>query len=141
VLRVCCIYQRRRIIADSFLDGPLPTKDGLRIAGLGCLYRATQLAIARFSGFSYMANTAQARKRARQAVKQNAQNASMRSRLRTAIKAVRKAIDAGDKAAAQTVFQNAQRIIDSIADKNIVHKNKAARHKSRLAAAVKALAV
>ncbi|ULX54989.1 30S ribosomal protein S20 [Cupriavidus taiwanensis] len=87
-----------------------------------------------------MANSAQARKRARQAVAQNAHNSSLRSRLRTAVKAVRKAIDAGDKAAAAEVFKNSQVVIDSIADKKIVHKNKAARHKSRLSAAIKAMA-
>ena len=87
-----------------------------------------------------MANTAQARKRARQAVKQNAHNSSLRSRLRTAIKSVRHAIEAGDKNAAAELFKSAQKTIDSIADKKIVHKNKAARHKSRLAAAVKAMA-
>ncbi len=83
-----------------------------------------------------MANTAQARKRARQAVKLNAHNSS----LRTAIKAVRKAIEAGDKAAAATIFQSSVSVIDRIADKKIIHKNKAARHKSRLASALKALA-
>jgi len=87
-----------------------------------------------------MANTAQARKRARQAVKQNAHNSAQRSTLRTAIKAVRKAIQAGDKAAATAIFQSSVSTIDSIADKKIIHKNKAARHKSRLAAALKALA-
>jgi len=86
-----------------------------------------------------MANTAQARKRARQAVKQNAHNSAQRSTLRTAIKAVRKAILAGDKAAATSIFQASVSTIDSIADKKIIHKNKAARHKSRLAAALKAL--
>ncbi|MCS7101139.1 MAG: 30S ribosomal protein S20 [Burkholderiaceae bacterium] len=87
-----------------------------------------------------MANTKQARKRARQAQARNAHNMALRSRLRTAIKAVRKAIAAGDKTAAAEVFRKATRVIDSIADKGIVHKNKAARHKSRLAAAIKALA-
>jgi small subunit ribosomal protein S20 len=87
-----------------------------------------------------MANTAQARKRARQAVKQNAHNSSQRSTLRTAIKAVRKAIESGDKAAAAVIYQTSVSVIDRIADKKIIHKNKAARHKSRLAAAVKALA-
>jgi small subunit ribosomal protein S20 len=89
---------------------------------------------------NFMANTAQARKRARQAVKQNAHNSSQRSTLRTAIKAVRKAIEAGDKAAASAVFQSSISTIDRIADKKIIHKNKAARHKSRLSAALKALA-
>lgn len=86
-----------------------------------------------------MANSAQARKRARQALVARAHNASLRSRLRTAIKAVRKAVDAGDKAVAQQVFQQSVSVIDSIADKDIVHKNAAARHKSRLSAAIKAM--
>jgi small subunit ribosomal protein S20 len=87
-----------------------------------------------------MANSAQARKRARQAVRQNAHNSSLRSELRTAIKRVAKAIDAGDKNAAQVVFNQSTSTIDSIADKKIIHKNKAARHKSRLSAAIKAMA-
>ena len=86
-----------------------------------------------------MANSLQARKRARQAIKQRAHNVSLRSNLRTAIKKVQKAILAGDKAAAQTVFSESMSTIDSIADKKIIHKNKAARHKSRLSAAIKAL--
>ena len=87
-----------------------------------------------------MANSAQARKRARQAVKGRAHNASLRSRLRTAIKSVRKAIVGGDKSVAQSVFRSSMSTIDSIADTKIIHKNKAARHKSRLSAAVKAMA-
>ena len=86
-----------------------------------------------------MANTAQARKRARQSVERNKHNSSLRSMLRTAIKRVRQSIAAGDKAAAGEVFQKATSVIDRVADKNIIHKNKAAR-KSRLAAAIKALA-
>lgn len=87
-----------------------------------------------------MANSAQARKRARQAVASNKHNASMRSMLRTSIKRVRQAIESGDKAAAEAIFQKTTSIIDRVADKNIIHKNKAARHKSRLAAAIKAIA-
>ena len=87
-----------------------------------------------------MANTAQARKRARQNSDQRELNMSLRSGLRTAIKKVRKAIDAGDKVVAQTEFQRSMSGIDSIADKKIVHKNKAARHKSRLSGAIKAMA-
>lgn len=88
-----------------------------------------------------MANSAQARKRARQAVKQRARNMSLRSELRTAVKRIKKAVAAGDKAAAQQEFQASVGTIDRIADKGIVHKNKAARDKSRLSAAIKALAV
>ncbi len=87
-----------------------------------------------------MANTAQARKRARQAVKQNAHNSALRSMMRTAIKRVRQAVETGDKAAAADVLRNTTSILDRVADKQIIHKNKASRHKSRLAAAVKAMA-
>ena len=87
-----------------------------------------------------MANTIQARKRARQSIKRRAHNVSLRSRLRTAIKSVRKAVAAGDKAAAQNVFKEAMGTIDSVADKKIIHKNAAARYKSRLAAALKSMA-
>ena len=87
-----------------------------------------------------MANTAKARKRARQAVVRNKHNSSLRSMLRTSIKRVRQAVEAGDKTAATEVLQKATSVIDRVADKKIIHKNKAARHKSRLAAAVKALA-
>ncbi|MGI4814468.1 MAG: 30S ribosomal protein S20 [Janthinobacterium lividum] len=87
-----------------------------------------------------MANSAQARKRARQAAKANSHNSALRSKYRTAVKAVRKAIDAGDAARAAELFRQSSKTIDIIADKNIVHKNKAARHKSRLAAALKSLA-
>ena len=86
-----------------------------------------------------MANTAQARKRARQSVKVNAHNSALRSTLRTAIKKVIKAVEVGDKAAAMVVYQENVSVIDRIADKKIIHKNKAARHKSRLTAAIKAL--
>jgi small subunit ribosomal protein S20 len=87
-----------------------------------------------------MANTAQTRKRARQAIKQNAHNIGLRSELRTAIKKVTKAITAGDKTAAQAIYQSSVSTVDRIADKKIIHKNKAARHKSRLSAAIKAMA-
>jgi small subunit ribosomal protein S20 len=63
----------------------------------------------------------------------------LRSRLRTAIKTVRKAVDSGDKDAAAKVFQAAQATIDKIADKKVVHKNTAARTKSRLSAAIKSM--
>jgi small subunit ribosomal protein S20 len=86
-----------------------------------------------------MANSAQARKRARQAVKQRAHNASLRSTLRTAIKKIIKAVEAGDKALAQSAFNENISVIDRIADKKIIHKNKAARHKSRLSSAIKAM--
>jgi small subunit ribosomal protein S20 len=87
-----------------------------------------------------MANSKQAKKRALQARVRNAQGAAQRSRLRTAIKLVRKAIAAGDKTAAAETLRKSTSVIDSIADKKLVHKNTAARNKSRLAAAIKAMA-
>lgn len=87
-----------------------------------------------------MANTKQARKRARQANARNALATSQRSKVRTAIKSVRKAIAAGDKKAAVEIFRKATGVIDSIADKKVIHKNTAARNKSRLAAAIKSMA-
>lgn len=87
-----------------------------------------------------MANTTQARKRARQAVKRNRHNSALRSKMRTAIKKVIKAVRAGDKAAAQELFRAMSSVVDSVANKKIIHKNKAARHKSRLSAAIKAMA-
>src|SRR5260370_15057046 len=79
-----------------------------------------------------MANSAQARKRARQAAKANSHNSALRSKYRTAVKAVRKAIEAGDQAKAADVFKLSIKTLAIIADKKIVHKNKAAPHKSRL---------
>lgn len=88
-----------------------------------------------------MANTAQARKRARQSVALNMHNTSLRSMLRTSIKRVRAAVAAGDKALAAEVLRKTTSVIDSVADKKIIHKNKASRQKSRLSAAVKALSL
>ncbi len=86
-----------------------------------------------------MANTKQAAKRARQATKQRSHNMAQRTELRTAIKKVKAAIASGDKAQAEAVFKASTSTIDSIADKKIIHKNKAARHKSRLQVAIKAI--
>ncbi len=83
---------------------------------------------------------ASGRKRARQDVKLNAANTALRSKFRTVIKNVQKAVVAGDKSKAAEIFKSAQSVIDSVADKGLFHKNKAARHKSRLAAKIKALA-
>lgn len=86
-----------------------------------------------------MANTAQARKRARQAEETRQRNASLKSTLRSAVRKVKKAIAAGDKAAATRELQAQQSVIDRVADKKIVHKNTASRSKTRLAQAIKAL--
>ena len=87
-----------------------------------------------------MANSKQAAKRAKQASKSRVTNMGLRTSLRTAIKKVKTAIAAGDAKAAQAAYDANVSTIDSIADKKIIHKNKAARHKSRLAQQVKALA-
>ena len=86
-----------------------------------------------------MANTAQAKKRARQNDSQRAHNASLRSIFRTAIKKITKVIESGDKKAAIESYKENVAIIDRVADKKIIHKNKAARHKSRLNTAIKSL--
>ncbi len=87
-----------------------------------------------------MANIKSAKKRAQLSVERNLHNSSLRSRLRTAIKKVRKAVETGDKAAATSMLRESQGIIDSIADRRIIHKNTASRYKSRLASAVKGMA-
>jgi len=84
---------------------------------------------------------ASGRKRARQDVKLNAANTSLRSKYRTAVKNVEKAVLSGDKTKAAAAFAIAQSVVDSVADKGIFHKNKASRDKSRLAAKVKTLAL
>jgi len=86
-----------------------------------------------------MANTAQAKKRARQTIKQRERNFSLRSKLRTAIKAIRAAIATGDKSQAEITFRKSVSVIDSIAGKGVIHKNKASRHKSRLSGAIKVM--
>ncbi len=87
-----------------------------------------------------MANTNSARKRSRQAEKQRRHNSGLRSSLRSAIKDVTKAIAGGDKEVAKQALNRSTAIVDRIADKKIIHKNKASRHKSRLSAAIKAMA-
>ncbi len=87
-----------------------------------------------------MANIKSAIKRARQNIKLRQRNASARSMYRTFIKNVLKAVEAGDKEAARAAYASAQPIIDKAAGKGLLHKNKAARIKSRLSARVKAMA-
>ena len=87
-----------------------------------------------------MANSPQARKRARQAEKRRKHNASLRSMVRTSVKKVVAAIGTGNAEEARQAYQAAVPVIDRMADKGIIHKNKAARHKSRLNDQIKALA-
>jgi small subunit ribosomal protein S20 len=86
-----------------------------------------------------VANSAQARKRARQAERHRQLNASQRSMLRTRMKRVVNAIAAGDAEAASEAYKTASPIIDRMAGKGLIHKNKAARHKSRMNARIRAL--
>jgi small subunit ribosomal protein S20 len=79
-----------------------------------------------------LANSAQSRKRARQAEESRKHNAPLRSRFRTAIKKVQAAVSAGDKKAAEEAYKTAVSIIGKTESKGLIHKNKAARHKSRL---------
>ena len=87
-----------------------------------------------------MANSKQARKRIIQSETRRQHNASRRSMMRTYVKKVVLAIEAGDKEAATAAFKKAVPVLDRYATKGLIHKNKAARHKSRLNAHIKAMA-
>ena len=87
-----------------------------------------------------MANIKSAKKRAKQAVVRNARNASQRSMLRTSVKKVIKALAENDVEGAKSAFAVAQPVLDRLSSRGLIHKNKAARHKSRLTARIKALA-
>jgi small subunit ribosomal protein S20 len=86
-----------------------------------------------------LANTAQAKKRARQAVKRRSRNVAQRSALRTSVKKIRSAIESGNADSAREAFVSAMPVIDSMARKGIIHANAAARYKSRLNAHIKGL--
>lgn len=86
-----------------------------------------------------VANTKSAEKAARQAEKHRTRNVALRSRMRTAMRDVISAIAGGNKQAAQATYQEAVPVIDTLVNKQIIHRNKAARHKSRLAARIRAL--
>jgi small subunit ribosomal protein S20 len=86
-----------------------------------------------------VANTKSAEKAARQAEKHRAQNVALRSRMRSAIRDVADAIAGGKKEVAQKSYTAAVPVIDSLVNKQIVHRNKAARHKSRLAARIRGM--
>ena len=87
-----------------------------------------------------MANTAQAKKRARQAEKSRIRNAGQRSNMRTFIKKVIAVVESGDKEQAQTAYKAVVSVIDTAVTKGLIHKNKAARNKSRLNSKVRAMA-
>ena len=87
-----------------------------------------------------MANIKSAKKRAIQSEKRRQQNASRRSIMSTYIKKVYAAVAAGDKAVAEAAFVEMQKVVDRMASKGLIHKNKAANHKSKLSAQIKKLA-
>jgi small subunit ribosomal protein S20 len=163
VIALTVVAARRRFMGDG--PGPVATGQsagGRRAASVGAtsgsgarplrneaacpelensvLWRVFFPAHQKLKGIRIMANTAQARKRARQSEATRSRNASQKSALRTAVKKVRKVIAGGDKAAAAQQFVESQSVIDRIADKKIVHKNTASRTKSRLAQAIKSMA-
>ena len=86
-----------------------------------------------------MANSAGSRKRARQAVKRNKHNSQIRAKVRTFVKKVAYAISTGDKKDAVSGFVTMQKNIDQAVSKGLIHKNQAARKKTRLSAKIKAL--
>jgi small subunit ribosomal protein S20 len=86
-----------------------------------------------------LANIQSAKKRARQAIKRRAHNVTLRSRVRTAIKKVLKAVEAGDKEAAKATFAAVVPEIDRMANKGILEKNRAAHYKSQLNARLRAM--
>lgn len=86
-----------------------------------------------------MANSAQARKRSRQAETRRQHNVGRRSALRTSLKKVVTAIEDGNKEAATQAYKEAVPVIDNMANKGLIHANKAARHKSRLNTKIRAL--
>jgi small subunit ribosomal protein S20 len=92
-----------------------------------------------FLNGEHVANTKSAEKAARQAEKHRARNVALRSRMRTAVREVTAAIAGGNKQAAQATYKEAVPVIDTLVNKQIIHRNKAARHKSRLAARIRAL--
>lgn len=87
-----------------------------------------------------MANIKQAKKRVRQNIKRRMRNKWQISRMHTFLKRVVKAIENKDKSTAQAEYQLATSVLDRAASKGLIHKNKATRHKSRLAKQIKALA-
>lgn len=86
-----------------------------------------------------MANTIKAKKRAIQSEKHRQRNASLRSMYRTCIKKVESEIAAKNKAKAEEAYKSAVPVVDKMVNKGIIHKNKAARHKSRLAIKINSL--
>jgi small subunit ribosomal protein S20 len=94
--------------------------------------------VAKLAEISSVANTKSAEKAARQAIKHRVHNVALRSRMRSAIRKVTDAVAAKDKDASVKAYSEAQPEIDALVNKGLIHRNKAARHKSRLSAKIKA---
>jgi small subunit ribosomal protein S20 len=109
----------------------------LTVAPIPCIFRSLSDASHGIQEELALANIASARKRARQAVKNRTHNMALRSRFRTSVKSVLKAIRAGDQEGASVAYRNAVPVIDSTVGKGLIHRNKAARHKSRLNARIR----
>ena len=123
---------------DRTIDnGPQPTNN-TRLFGYGASFAAPIKYY--FDGIQTVANIKSARKRAKQAEKTRLHNMGLRSRMRTKIKDVIKAVEKGDQEAANSAYKDAVPVIDSMINKGIVNKNKAARHKSRLNKMIKGMA-
>lgn len=105
-----------------------------------CLTEVALPAISQSSEENHLANSAQARKRARQADVHRHRNMRHRTRYRTYIKRVESQVEAGDYEAATDAYKEAVPVIDSMVNRGLVHRNKAARHKSRLNQKIKLLA-
>jgi small subunit ribosomal protein S20 len=118
-------------MCDAQYDGPPSLTNQILIRIVSRLYRTRRNPV--------LANIQSAKKRARQSLKRRLHNASIRSLMRTQVKKVVTALDNKDRAAASSTYQQAVPIIDRMVRKRLIHKNKAARHKSRLNAQIKAL--
>jgi len=122
----------------SIIDNPRRPANNTRLFGYGPSLAAPE--IQQSNGNQTVANIKSARKRAKQAEKTRLHNMGLRSGMRTKIKNVIKAVEKGDKDAASAAYKIAVPVIDSMINKGIVNKNKAARHKSRLNKMIKGMA-
>ena len=123
----------------AIIDNPRADANNTRLFGARQSFWPTDKGLSA-NGILAVANIKSAQKRARQAAKTRIHKMGLRSRMRTHIKAVIAAVEKGDKDAAQAAYKAAVPVIDSMINKGIVNKNKAARHKSRLNRMVKDLA-
>ena len=105
----------------------------------GALITLRALLMPPILGDCFVANTKSAEKAARRAETNRNRNVTLRSRMRTALRKVNDALTAGNKADAMAALKEAQPLVDSLVNKNVIHRNKAARHKSRINARIKAL--